>query len=143
VRRRSPAGRVQRAVFAALVALVALVSTAAPAAAVTVGDYQKWRLIDRTWRVTPTGVLEIRLLGIFQGLSLANRLIERRGGRPLFCPTGTAELTGRTLREWVDDELESPSRRHGKPYPPKTAIEAVVLVVAMHRFPCKKTAPAK
>jgi hypothetical protein len=130
-----------RLVRAALAALLALAAAAGPAAAVTVGDYQKWRLIDRTWRTTPTSVLEVRLLGIFQGLLLANRIIEKRGGRRLFCPDEATELTGRKLREWVDAEIKSPSLHGGKPYRPDTAIEAVVLVVAARKFPCKTPPP--
>jgi hypothetical protein len=130
-----------RLVLAALAALLALTAAAGPAAAVTVGDYQKWRLIERTWRTTPTAVLEVRLLGIFQGLLLANRIIEKRGGRPLFCPTGKTELTGHKLREWVDEEIHGPTMNGGKPYRPDTAIEAIVLIVAARKFPCKTPPP--
>lgn len=125
----------------AAVAVTALTCGTAPAAAVTVGDYQKWRLIDRTWRTTPTAVLEVRLLGMFQGLLLANTVIQRRGNNPLFCFTTETAVTGSTLRKWVDDEIKAPSIGGGKPYEPETAIEAVVLVVAAKNFPCKAPEP--
>lgn len=129
--------------LAALVALTVLSSAGRPAAAVSVADYQKWRLIDRTWRTTPTSLLEVRLLGIFQGLLLANTVVKRRGGKPLFCFAADTQVTGRGLRKWVDAELKSPSLAGGKPYRPETAIEAVVLVVAARKFPCKAPEPKK
>ncbi len=140
---RRPKAAGLRATAAAIASVIAL---AAPAGAVTVADYQKWRHATRTLSATPTGLIEVRLGGILRGLMLANRRLDRAGGPVLFCPAAAGGgMAGAGLRKRLDAELKAPSRTGGAPWPPDTGIATVVLHILQRLWRCppgRRTLPA-
>jgi len=130
---------IRRAAAAALLLSLVAAMAAPPAAAVTVSDYQKWRHATRTLQATPTGLIEVRIGGILRGLAIANRKLTAAGGAVLYCRPDSlkdAELTSKTARKMLDDELKSPSRPRGAPWPAKTRISAVLLHILQRTWSC-------
>jgi hypothetical protein len=119
---------------AALV-LALVLALPAPAAALTVGDYQKWRASNETVRATPRGLLEIRVYGIYQGLALAQRRQQAAGHAALFCPPA-APPEAKAVREILEQELQAPATPDRKPYPAATPIEDALLAALAKRYPC-------
>jgi hypothetical protein len=114
-----------------------------PSRALTVENYQKWRLDTRSVAVSRQAVLEIRFLGVFEGLLLANTIAAQRQQQPTFCPPKGAHLSGRALRKLVDAELKQPSLNKGRPYDTKTSVDFVLLVVVAKKWPCAKPKSAQ
>ncbi len=119
------------------IAIAALLAglAAAPAAAITIENYQKYRLDSRTVKATPKTLLEVRLEGVLFGLMMASRRAQEAQRKPLLCAPDGARLSGPEVVEMVEREIKSPSQG-GKPYPPETAVEDVLLVAAQRRWPC-------
>lgn len=111
----------------------------APAGAMTVENYQKWRMDSRNLRITPEGILEIRLLGSFQGMVLSARETLRKGGTPHFCPPEDAEIGGRDLRGMLDEELKGPTTEDGRPHPGDASVDGVLMTLLARRWPCPGT----
>jgi hypothetical protein len=111
---------------------------AAPAAAITLENYQKYRLDSRDMKATVKSLLELRIEGVLQGLIVANRRLVADGAKPLFCAPEKLQLRGSEVLRMLDDELTGGRTAEGKPYPGDTLIEDVVLVMARRRWPCSR-----
>jgi len=124
---------------AAALSLLAVSLASAPAQAVTVEAYQKWRLSGKTIRATPTGLISIHLGGVLQGLMLANSRLQAAGLPLLFCVSPKAPPAGMSntaLRKLIDKELKTTSRPLAAPWPPKSAVAAVILHALRNEWPC-------
>ena len=119
---------------AAAILLLAL-ALPAPAAALTVADYQKWRVSNETVRATPRGLLEVRVYGIYQGLALAQRRQIASGQAALFCPPA-APPEANAVRDLLERELQAPSTSDRKPWPAETPVEEALLAALAKRYPC-------
>ena len=122
------------AIAAAAFALLA----AAPAEAIKLENYQKYRLDSRNLQATFKSMIEVRIEGVLQGLLIANRAAVAAGAKPLFCAPANLEMRGPDALKLLDTELISGTGADGKPYPPETAIEDVMLKVAQKRWPCPR-----
>jgi hypothetical protein len=120
---------------AATAILLLALALPAPAAALTVADYQKWRLSNETVRATPRGLIEVRVYGIYQGLALAQRRQLAAGHAALFCPPA-APPEAKAVREFLEEELHSPSTVDRKPWPAETPVEDALLAALAKRYPC-------
>jgi hypothetical protein len=107
-----------------------------PAGAISIENYQKYRLDSRTVKATPKSLLEVRMEGVLHGLLMANRRARSMQMRPLFCAPDDIKVPGSEVVEMVERELKAPSQNGGKPYSPDTAVEEVLLVAAQRRWPC-------
>src|SRR5688500_6419349 len=110
--------------------LVSALLACSPAQAITVENYQKYRLDSRTVKATPKTLLEVRMEGVLHGLLMANRRARAMQGRPLFCAPDDLKLPGSEVIDMVERELKSPSQDGGRTYSPDTAVEEVLLVAA-------------
>ncbi len=126
------------AIISAAFAAAALVAAAGAAHAITLENYQKYRADSRDVRATYKSLLEIRMEGVLQGLVMANRQIAAAGGKPLLCAPADLRIRGAEVLSMLDDELKAPSRDQGRPYPPTTNIEDVLVTVAERRWPCTR-----
>lgn len=125
------------AIAALLMAVIGLSGT--PAKAVTVEDYQKWRLSGRTIQATPTGLISIHVGGVLQGFMLANRRLGAAGLPVLFCVPSAAPRDGMksaALRKLIDTELKNTTRPLSAPWPPKSAVASVILHILRNEWPC-------
>lgn len=120
------------------VALAALAATAAPADAIKLENYQKYRLDSRNVQATFKSMIEVRMEGVLQGLLIANLATVAAGAKPLFCPPENLQLRGPEVLRLLDDELTAGVGADGKPYPGDTVIEDVMLKVARKRWPCTR-----
>jgi hypothetical protein len=123
--------------FAAL-AGAALLAAAAPAGAIKLENYQKYRLDTRNVQATFKSLIEVRVEGVLQGLLIANRAMTAAGGKPLFCPPAALQMRGADALKLLDTELTAGTGADGKPYPGDTNIEDVMLKVAQKRWPCTR-----
>ncbi len=105
----------------------------APASAISIENYQKYRLDSRVVKATPKTLLEVRLEGILVGLVIANKRALEARQKLLFCAPEGARLSGPEVVEMVEREIKSAVQ---KPYPPETAVEDVLLIAAQRRWPC-------
>ena len=119
-----------------LAAALALMSVLAPAQAITLDNYRKWRAVNRPLKATGRSILEIHLGGVYSGLAWANRFNERSGGTPLFCPPKDLAPSGKLMRELVDSEIDTPSDKSVRAYTGTTSIEFLLLTAARRRWPC-------
>jgi hypothetical protein len=119
-------------------AAAALLLGAAPASAIKLENYQKYRLDSRNVQATFKSLIEVRIEGVLQGLVIANRAAVAAGGRPLFCPPQTLQMRGADAVKLLDTELTSGTGADGKPYPGDTNIEDVMLKVAQKQWPCAR-----
>lgn len=110
----------------------------APAGAIKLENYQKYRLDSRSVQATFKSMIEVRIEGVLQGLLIANRAAAASGGKPLFCPPDNVQMRGADALKLLDDELTSGTGADGKPYPGDTNIEDVMLKVAQKRWPCSR-----
>jgi len=119
-------------------ALALLFFAAAPAGAIKLENYQKYRLDSRNVQATFKSLIEIRMEGVLQGLLIANRAAVADGGKPLFCPPDKLEMRGADVVKLLDSELTAGTAADGKPYSGDTNIEDVMLKVAQKRWPCTR-----
>ncbi len=117
-------------------ALALFAACAQGAGAITLENYQKYRMDSRTVNATSKSLVEVRLEGVLHGLIMANTRIKAAGGKPLFCAPADLRMRGRDVIDMLDAELKSPSGRDAKPYPGDTAIEDVLLIAAQRRWAC-------
>ena len=122
----------------AAAAAVALLFGAAPASAIKLENYQKYRLDTRNVQATFKSMIEVRIEGVLTGLLIANRAAEAAGAKALFCPPQNLQMRGAEALKLLDDELTSGTGADGKPYPADTNIEDVMLRVAQKRWPCAR-----
>jgi hypothetical protein len=123
--------------FAAFAA-TALALGAAPAGAIKLENYQKYRLDSRNVQATFKSLIEVRIEGVLLGLVIANRATVAAGGRPLFCPPQTLQMRGAEAVKLLDTELTAGTGADGKPYPGDTNIEDVMLKVVQKQWPCAR-----
>jgi hypothetical protein len=123
---------------AALAAAAFALLAAAPAGAIKLENYQKYRLDSRNVQATFKSMIEVRIEGVLQGLLIANRAAVAAGAQPLFCAPGNLEMRGPDALKLLDTELTAGTGADGKPYPPETVIEDVMLKVARKRWPCPR-----
>lgn len=116
-------------------AAAALLLGAAPASAIKLENYQKYRLDSRNVQATFKSLIEVRIEGVLQGLLIANRAAAA-AGKPLFCPPANLQMRGADAVKLLDTELTSGTGADGKPYPGDTNIEDVMLKVAQKQWPC-------
>lgn len=109
-----------------------------PAGAITLENYQKYRLDTRNVSATFKSLLEVRMEGVLQGLLIANRAAEAAGGKPLFCPPANLQMRGADAVKLLDTELTAGTGADGRPYPGDTNIEDVMLKVAQKQWPCPR-----
>lgn len=121
-----------------ILAAAALVIGAAPASAIKLENYQKYRLDSRSVQATFKSMIEVRIEGVLQGLLIANRAAEAAGAKPLFCPPANLQMRGAEALKLLDDELTAGTGADGKPYSADTNIEDVMLTVARKRWPCAR-----
>ena len=121
-----------------ILAATALAFVAAPASAIKLENYQKYRLDSRSVRATYQSMIEVRIEGVLIGLIIANRAAAAAGAKPLFCPPDKAEMRGAEAVKLLDNELTSGTGADGKPYPGDTNVEDVMLKVAQKRWPCTR-----
>jgi hypothetical protein len=119
-------------------AAAALCLGTAPASAIKLENYQKYRLDTRNVQATFKSMIEVRIEGVLTGLLIANRAAEAAGTKPLFCPPQNLQMRGAEALKLLDDELTSGTGADGKPYPADTNIEDVMLRVAQKRWPCAR-----
>lgn len=119
-------------------AAAALLLGAAPASAIKLENYQKYRLDMRSVQATFKSMIEVRIEGVLQGLLIANRAAQAAGGKPLFCPPANLQMRGADAVKLLDTELTSGTGADGKPYPGDTNIEDVMLKVAQKQWPCAR-----
>jgi hypothetical protein len=119
-------------------AAAALCLGTAPASAIKLENYQKYRLDTRNVQATFKSMIEVRIEGVLTGLLIANRAAEAAGTKPLFCPPQNLQMRGAEALKLLDDELTSGTGADGKPYPGDTNIEDVMLKVAQKRWPCSR-----
>lgn len=119
-------------------AAAALVLGAAPASAIKLENYQRYRLDTRNVQATFKSMIEVRIEGVLTGLLIANRAAEAAGAKRLFCPPQNLQMRGAEALKLLDDELTSGTGADGKPYPGDTNIEDVMLKVAQKRWPCAR-----
>ena len=119
-------------------AAAALALGAAPAGAIKLENYQKYRLDSRNVQATFKSLIEVRIEGVLQGLFIANRAAVAAGARPLFCPPANLQMRGADAVKLLDTELTSGTGAAGKPYPGDTNIEDVMLKVAQKQWPCAR-----
>ena len=130
-------GKLLRRGGAALAAALVL-GAALPAGAITLENYQKYRLDTRNVQATFKSLIEVRIEGVLQGLMIANRAIEGAGGKPLFCTPANLQMRGPDVLKMLDTELTTGTGADGKPYPGSTMIEDVLLTLAQKRWPCTR-----
>ncbi len=118
-------------------AAAALLLGAAPAGAIKLENYQKYRLDSRNVQATFKSLIEVRIEGVLQGLLIANRAAAA-AGKPLFCPPANLQMRGADAVKLLDTELTSGTGADGKPYPGDTNIEDVMLKVAQKQWPCAR-----
>lgn len=121
-----------------LAALAALALGIAPAGAIKLENYQKYRLDSRSVQATYKSMIEVRIEGVLQGLVIANRAAVAAGARPLFCPPENLQMRGPDVLKLLDTELTSGTGADGKPYANDINIEDVMLKVAQKRWPCAR-----
>jgi hypothetical protein len=121
-----------------IIAATALAFAAAPASAIKLENYQKYRLDSRSVQATFKSMIEVRIEGVLQGLLIANRAAAAAGAKPLFCPPENVQMRGGEAAKLLDSELTSGTGADGKPYPGDTNIEDVMLTVAQKRWPCTR-----
>ena len=121
----------------ATLAAVAILVAAAPAGAIKLENYQKYRLDSRSIKATYQSMIEVRIEGVLQGLLIANRAAVA-GGKPLFCPPDKLEMRGAEAVKLLDAELTAGSGADGKPYSGDTNVEDVMLKVVQKRWPCTR-----
>lgn len=119
-------------------AAAALLLGAAPAGAIKLENYQKYRLDSRSVQATFKSMIEVRIEGVLQGLVIANRALVAAGAKPLFCPPANLQMRGGEAVKLLDSELTSGIGADGKPYPGDTNIEDVMLKVAQKQWPCAR-----
>ena len=119
-------------------AAAALLFAAAPAGAIKLENYQKYRLDSRNVQATFKSLLEVRIEGVLQGLIIANRAAVAAGARPLFCAPENLQMRGPDALKLLDTELTTGTGADGKPYPAEINIEDVMLTVAQKRWPCTR-----
>jgi len=124
------------AAFAAAACAAAL--GAAPAGAIKLENYQKYRLDTRNVKATFKSLIEVRIEGVLQGLLIANRAAVAAGGRALFCPPAVVQMRGPDVLKLLDTELTVGTGADGKPYSGDTNIEDVMLKVAQKQWPCTR-----
>jgi hypothetical protein len=125
---------VRSTIFAA----AALLLGAAPARAIKLENYQKYRLDSRNVQATFKSLIEVRIEGVLQGLVIANRAAVAAGGKPLFCPPANLQMRGADAVKLLDTELTAGTGADGRPYPGDTNIEDVMLKVAQKQWPCPR-----
>jgi hypothetical protein len=119
-------------------AAAALLVGAAPASAIKLENYQKYRLDSRSVQATFKSMIEVRIEGVLTGLLIANRAAQAAGGKPLFCPPANLQMRGADAVKLLDAELTSGTGADGKPYPADINIEDVMLKVAQKQWPCAR-----
>jgi hypothetical protein len=119
-------------------AAAALLLGVAPAGAIKLENYQKYRLDSRSVQATFKSMIEVRIEGVLQGLLIANRAAAAAGARPLFCPPANVQMRGADAVKLLDSELTAGTGADGKPYPGDTNIEDVMLKVAQKQWPCAR-----
>lgn len=118
--------------------VVAALVLARPAGAITLENYQKYRLDTRNVSATFKSLLEVRMEGVLQGLMIANRAAEAAGGKPLFCPPANLQMRGTEVLKMLDTELTNGVGADGKPYSGTAVIEDVLFALAQKRWPCTR-----
>lgn len=131
-------GKILRRGGAALAAAALVLGAALPAGAITLENYQKYRLDARNVQATFKSLIEVRIEGVLQGLMIANRAIEAAGGKTLFCVPAGLQMRGPDVLKMLDAELTTGTGADGKPYPGTTVIEDVLLTLAQKRWPCTR-----
>ncbi len=119
---------------AAAAALLAV----APASAIKLENYQKYRLDSRNVQATFKSMIEVRMEGVLQGIVIASRAIKAAGGQPPVCVPETLQLRGAEVLKLLDDELNNGRAADGKPYGNDTVIEDVLFTLAQKRWPCAR-----
>jgi len=131
-------GKILRRGGAALAAAALVLGAALPAGAITLENYQKYRLDARNVQATFKSLIEVRIEGVLQGLMIANRAVEAAGGKKLFCTPANLQMRGPDVLKMLDTELTAGTGADGKPYPGSTMIEDVLLTLAQKRWPCQR-----
>lgn len=126
----------RRSIGTLAAAVLAMAGLGGSAGAITIENYQKYRMDSRTVNATTKSLVEVRLEGVLQGFVIANHRLKAEGGKPLFCAPAELRLRGKEVMEMLDAEIKSPSGREGRPYPQDTAIEDVLLIAAQRRWAC-------
>ena len=129
---------IRTAPLAAALAAAGFLFGAAPAGAIKLENYQKYRLDSRSVQATYKSMIEVRIEGVLQGLLIANRAAVAAGAKPLFCPPENLQMRGPDVLKLLDSELTSGTGADGKPYPGDTNIEEVMLKVAQKQWPCAR-----
>jgi len=129
---------IRTASLAAALAAAGFLLGVAPASAIKLENYQKYRLDSRSVQATFKSMIEVRIEGVLQGLLIANRATTASGGKRLFCPPDNVQMRGAEALKLLDDELTAGTGADGKPYPGDTNIEDVMLKVAQKRWPCSR-----
>jgi hypothetical protein len=124
-------GLVGAAFFAALIG-------AAPASAIKLENYQKYRLDSRSVNATFKSMIEVRMEGVLQGIILASRAIKAAGGQPQVCAPDTLQMRGPEVVKMLDDEINNGRTAAGQPYGNEAMIEDVLFAAARKRWPCAR-----
>ena len=127
-----------RHILRSITLAAAVLAVAAPAGAIKLENYQKYRLDSRSVQATFKSMIEVRIEGVLQGLVIANRAAVAEGGKPLFCPPANLQMRGADAVKLLDTELTAGTGADGKPYSGDTNIEDVMLKVAQKQWPCAR-----
>ena len=92
---------------------------------------------DKQRRESPNSPTQVRLrvylLGVGEGLRLANAALARQDQRPLYCMTEQAPLLGDDYKKLIDAALSS---GRGTFERQDTAIETILVQALQDKFPC-------
>ena len=119
-------------------ALGAAVLAAAPASAIKIENYQKYRLDSRSVQATFKSMIEVRMEGELQGFLVASRAIKAAGGQPSICAPDNLQMRGPDVVKMLDDEINNGRTANGQPYGNEALIEDVLFAAARKRWPCPR-----
>jgi hypothetical protein len=83
--------------------------------------------------------LRVYLLGLGEGLRLANTVLQQQGQPMLFCATEGTALMGDDYKNLIDSAL---AESRGSFERQELSIEAIMLIGLQQRFPCAPKTPA-
>ena len=117
-------------------ALGAALLAAAPASAIKIENYQKYRLDARSVQATFKSMIEVRMEGVLQGFLVASRAIKAAGGQPSICAPDSLQMRGPDVVKMLEDEINNGRTADGQPYGNEALIEDVLFAAARKRWPC-------